>query len=140
MILIPKAVFAQYLSHLKKNGVPVGHHSEYVKWLRYFLDFCAKYVITLDKSERSQLFLKKLREKNQSDEQCKRAAHAVSLYFEMQSHEAKLRKVRAEDSGRQTTETAEPPAYSLSSESSGEAPLRLRAPAVRVPATPGAGL
>jgi integron integrase len=83
MILIPEAVFKDYLGLLKSNNVPVGYHSEYLKWLRYYLDFCAKYVITIDESERLKLFLGKLREKNQSDAQCKRAAHAISLYFEM---------------------------------------------------------
>jgi len=107
MILIPKAVFTQYIDFLKKNNVNVGYHSEYVKWLRYFLDFCAKYVITHHKSERVQLFIGKLREKNQSDDQCKRAAHAVSLYFAMQRQEAML-QAAAEEPDRQPAETAQP--------------------------------
>ena len=106
MILITKAVFTQYLDCLKKNNVPVGYHSEYVKWLRYFLDFCAKYVITHDKSERLQLFVEKLREKNQSEDQCKRATQAVSLYFELQGHES-MSQITAEESARQPSETAE---------------------------------
>lgn len=53
MILIPKPVFTQYLNFLKVNNVPVGYHSEYVKWVRYFLDYCVKHVITRDKSERA---------------------------------------------------------------------------------------
>jgi integron integrase len=88
MISIPNAVIEEFLDLLKTSNVPVGYHSEYVKWLRYFLDFCAKYLITIDKAERVRLFLNKLRKKNQSDDQCKRAAHAVSLYFEMRRHEA----------------------------------------------------
>ncbi|MRS02045.1 hypothetical protein EG832_02250 [bacterium] len=115
MILIPKAVFAQYLAFLKMNNVPVGYHSEYVKWLRYFLDFCAKYVIVRDKSERVRLFLGKLREKNQTQDQCKRAAHAVSLYFAMQRPEP-TPQATAVQSDLQPTEAAKPPCSPQSSE------------------------
>ena len=106
MLLIPKPVFTQYVDFLKKNDVPGGHHPEYVKWLRYFLDFCAKYVITPDKSERLQLFLAKLREKNQRDDQCRRAVHAVSLYFVMQGHEA-MSQATVEESDRHPGESVE---------------------------------
>ena len=87
MLLIPKSVYAQYLNHLKLNGVAVDQYQNYVKWLRYFLDFCEKHVIAHDKIERLQLFVEKLREKKQGDEQCRQATHAVTLYFEMQPHE-----------------------------------------------------
>jgi hypothetical protein len=60
MILIPKTLYAQYLNFLKKNNVVAEQYQEYVKWLRYFLDFCAKHVITPDKSERIRLFTEKL--------------------------------------------------------------------------------
>ena len=87
MLLIPKAVYAQYMNHLKRNGIAADQHQTYVKWLRYFLDFCARHVITHDKMERLRLFTEKLREKKQGDEQCRQATHAVTLYFEMQPHE-----------------------------------------------------
>jgi hypothetical protein len=87
MIPIPKAVLTEYFGLLKKSLVPVEYHSEYLKWLRYFLDFCAKHLITIDKAERLRLFLEKLREKNQSEDLRKRATHAVSLYFEMRRQE-----------------------------------------------------
>ncbi len=107
MILIPKPVFAQYLNFLKVKNVPIGYHSEYVKWVRYFLDYCAKHVITRDKSERARLFLGKLREKNQTEEQCKRAAHAVSLYFALQRPET-IPPATDEESDQQPTEAVEP--------------------------------
>jgi integron integrase len=77
-----------------------------VKWLRYFLDFCAKYVITIDESERIRLFLVKLREKQQSGNQCKRAAHAVSLYFTMR-RQAAISQAPTEKSDQQASATAE---------------------------------
>jgi site-specific recombinase XerD len=98
MILIPKVVYAQYLNHMKENNVPADLLQEYVKWLRYFLDFCARHVIELDKSERVRLFLEKLREKRQSNEQCQQAAHAASLYFEMQPYERQKHEATSEAS------------------------------------------
>ncbi|MBV5340517.1 MAG: integron integrase [Deltaproteobacteria bacterium] len=87
MILISKTLYAQYINCLKKNNVAADQCQVYVKWLRYFLDFCDKHVITPDKSERIRFFTEKLREKRQSDNQCQQAAHAISLYFEMQGME-----------------------------------------------------
>jgi len=55
------------------------------KWLRYFYDFYSKHLNTADKPEKVRLFLEKLRSKNQAPAQCQQAAHAISLYFEMQS-------------------------------------------------------
>ena len=63
--------------------------------------------MTHDKSERVQLFLDKLRKKNQTEDQYKRAAHAVSLYFAMQRPEA-IPQATAEQSDRQSTEAAKP--------------------------------
>jgi hypothetical protein len=102
MILIPKTLYAQYLNFLKKNNVATDQYQEYVKWLRYFLDFCAKHVITPDKSERIRLFAEKLREKNQSDEQRQLAAKAISLYFELQGFDA-LTPSAADESNRQSS-------------------------------------
>jgi integron integrase len=83
MILIPHAVLTDYLAHIGKRGVAPDCFKEYKKWLRYFLDFCDKYPVPESKSERVRLFCEKLREKKQSVKQRERAAHAVSLYFEM---------------------------------------------------------
>ena len=52
MLLIPKPVYAQYLQLLQKNNVDGAIFPEYVRWLRYYLDFCAKHLITNDPSER----------------------------------------------------------------------------------------
>lgn len=83
MILIPKKTYALYLNFLKNNQIAADQFQDYVKWLRYFLDFCDRYVVASDKSERLRLFLEKLHEKKQSDDKCQRAAHAVTLYFDM---------------------------------------------------------
>ncbi|RJP54769.1 MAG: hypothetical protein C4549_09260, partial [Deltaproteobacteria bacterium] len=57
---------------------------DYKKWLRYFLDFCTKYPVPEAWADRIHLFIDKLRKKRQTLFQQNQAAHAVSLYFEMQ--------------------------------------------------------
>ncbi len=83
MITIPNELFAKYVAHLTLRGCPKSKFAEYRKWLRYFLDFCAKYPIPESKSEQVRLFTNKLREKKQSLTQQEQAAYAVSLYFDM---------------------------------------------------------
>jgi len=34
MLLIPNAVFTEYVAHLTKRGIPVDRFSEYKKWLQ----------------------------------------------------------------------------------------------------------
>ena len=85
---ISETVMGQYLALLEEQGVAGACRPDFMKWLRYYLDFCAKYAITGSGSERSRLFLAKLREKNQTADQRRQAAHAVSLYLEMQGETA----------------------------------------------------
>lgn len=89
MFSVPIPVFSRYLVILKKNGVALPKYDDYKKWLRYYLDFCDKYEVAGSKSERFRFFMKKLREKNQTEEQRHQAAHAISLYFEMQRKDGK---------------------------------------------------
>jgi hypothetical protein len=70
MILIPKDVYAQYIVCLRRNSVDVNNIQNYIKWLRYYLDYCAKHVIVPNVKERLRLFLSKLLEKGQSEERC----------------------------------------------------------------------
>jgi len=82
MLLIPDDILAQYIAVLNKRAIAVSRREDYKKWLRYYLDFCAKHPVPDSKSERVRLFVEKLREKKQTVDQQKQAAHAVSLYFE----------------------------------------------------------
>lgn len=43
MQMIPADILEQYSAVLKKRAVPVSHHADYGKWLRYYLDFHGKY-------------------------------------------------------------------------------------------------
>jgi hypothetical protein len=83
MLRIPNVVFDKYVAHLRNKRVSPARFAEYIKWLRYYLDFCHKYPVPTDSAKRVRMFCEKLKEKKQTDEQRKHAAHAVSLYFEM---------------------------------------------------------
>ncbi len=111
MLLIPKAVFIQYVAHLKSRGVPAALHADYQKWLRYFLDFCDKYPVPSGKSDRVRLFCEKLRLKKQSEAKREQAAHAVSLYFEMEQQESlkRLQQNLPAETGEEAAKIGEPP-------------------------------
>lgn len=84
MIAVPYDVVSQYDAVLKKQEIPVSHYGEYRKWLRFFLDFCAKYPKPTGAFQCVEPFLEKLREKKQSEGQRKQAAHAIALYCAVQ--------------------------------------------------------
>jgi integron integrase len=84
MQTIPTEILERYIVNLKKRMVPVSRYADYKKWLRYFLDFRTKYQLPDSRSEQVRLFIQKLRDKQQTTEQQKQAAHAVSLFFESQ--------------------------------------------------------
>jgi hypothetical protein len=79
MLPIPKDISAKFEAVLNKREIAPSRRTEYMKWLRYYLDFCAKYPVPDSRSERVRLFSEKLKEKKQSREQQETAAHAVSL-------------------------------------------------------------
>ena len=85
MIPVPLAVMDDYLAILRSREIHVGQFGNYKKWLRYFYDFYANYLNTDNKPEKVRLFLEKLQSKNQTPAQCQQAAHAISLFFEMQA-------------------------------------------------------
>ncbi|MFZ2949736.1 MAG: hypothetical protein WA003_09660 [Desulfuromonadaceae bacterium] len=92
MIPVPYSVMNDFVAILRNREIPSPQVEHYKKWLRYFYDFSAKYLGTDNKPEKVKLFLEKLRSKNQTLAQCQQAAHAISLYFEMQSLERQPEK------------------------------------------------
>ena len=84
MQTIPSDILTQFSAVLEKRAVPLSHHPDYLKWLRYYLDFRSKYKLPDSRSEHVRMFVQKLRDKGQTSEQQKQAAHALSLFFESQ--------------------------------------------------------
>lgn len=114
MIDFPKTVIPQYLKLLEKRGVPAASFAECIKWSRYFLDYCSKYPVPDTDSERVRLFVEKLRAKKQSDLQCRQAAYAVSVFFELQKQEEHSPQVTGESADKKESESAESEGVQLS--------------------------
>ncbi|HEY9833543.1 MAG TPA: integron integrase [Stenomitos sp.] len=72
---------SEYRRYLGARGVKRELRSDYLKWFRYFLDFCEKYQVEGDASERWRQFNNKLKNKGQLEAQRRQAHHAVTLYF-----------------------------------------------------------
>ncbi len=90
---IPSDILKQFSAMLKKRSVPAVAQSYYLKWLRYYLGYCAKYSLPDTSSKILSQFLQKLRDKNQTDAQQKQAGHAISLYLDMTRATARLQSV-----------------------------------------------
>ena len=43
MIKIESELLKKYIFELKRRAIPEYKHSYYLKWLRFFLDYCHKY-------------------------------------------------------------------------------------------------
>ena len=84
MLPVPVPILTRFDAILEKRAVAPIQRADYKKWLRYFLDFCTKYPVPEARPDQVRLFIDKLREKRQTPIQQNQAAHAVSLYFEME--------------------------------------------------------
>ncbi len=81
MIPISLDIDTLYNALLIQKAVPVKFHSSYRKWLRYYLDFCQKYGFRQSDTKSLPHFIKKLKEKKQTDQQQKQAVDAISIYY-----------------------------------------------------------
>ena len=82
---IPAEIKIRYDAALAKKDVPLPAHFYYRKWLRYYLDYCLKYHYEILDKESLSYFLKKLKDKNQTEQQQKQAFHAVSIFYEIET-------------------------------------------------------
>ncbi len=85
MLQVPAQLLHQYTAFIAAKGVPPREQQYYVKWLRFFLDFCHKYNFRRDADVSLTAFQEKLRDKKQSETLRKQAYYAVTLYFELAS-------------------------------------------------------
>jgi integron integrase len=101
MIPIPHTIMMDYVAILTNREIPATSIEYYKKWLRYFYDYSANHKDMENKPAKVRLFLEKLRSKNQTSLQCQQAAHAISLYFEMQNLEMQhVKSVDEPDNGQ----------------------------------------
>ncbi len=81
---IPPEILARFDEILKTHNIPLFARNEYRKWIRYFLDFQAKYSPPEERSVQVRLFSEKLRSKGQPEVLVEQAASSVSLFFAAQ--------------------------------------------------------
>jgi len=83
MLQLPLDLRTCFVKHLNICGVPKTEHTAYLKWLRYYRDFCSKHGFPESQTKSLGHFLVKLQEKSQTKAQQKQASNAVSLYHEL---------------------------------------------------------
>ena len=81
MLSIPSALRVQFDERLLEKVIPRKTQWSYIKWLRYYPDFCRKYDFHKSNMENLPFFLKKLEEKRQTKAQLQQAADAIALYY-----------------------------------------------------------
>jgi len=80
---IPDKIKIPYVAYLQQQNLPAGQLSSFLKWLQYYLDFCAKYHHPAAASDSLPLYLKKLTEKKQTREQMLEAEKAIGLFVQL---------------------------------------------------------
>jgi len=83
MLNLPSDLNQQYESLLFGKAFPDRDRAFYNKWLRFYWDFCHKYHHDAFHEGSLPLFMQKLQDKNQSEQQQNQAKDAVSLFFSM---------------------------------------------------------
>jgi hypothetical protein len=60
MVEIPRELKVQFEAFLAQEKIPKRFYSEYLKWLRYYLDFCHKYGFEKSKKGKPSSFYQKI--------------------------------------------------------------------------------
>ncbi|WP_052808432.1 phage integrase N-terminal SAM-like domain-containing protein [Methyloterricola oryzae] len=83
MLTLPTELTRLYEALLAQHGVLAPQRPYYLKWLRYYWDFCHKYALLSSDRKSFPPFDEKLCTKGQSDSQRQQAHHAIELYYEV---------------------------------------------------------
>lgn len=98
----PPAVNREFLAALDQESIPSNRKPYFLKWLRYYLDFCRRYShLPVEKSS-LDAFLIKLSEKVQDSFRQQQAANAIGIYWKVQSKEREQRGDAADSSVSRT--------------------------------------
>ncbi len=82
MIDVPRELRESFDARLAGEPIPERLYPFYRKWLRYYWDFCRKYLHDPSSRKSLPLFLDKLAEKKQSAQLRNQAAHAISIFYD----------------------------------------------------------
>ena len=83
MIKIETTLKNNYALILSKNDIPEKEHGYYLKWLRYYLDFCQKYNFNRADSKSLPRFIEKLDSKKQNKNLQQQATNAVRFFYSL---------------------------------------------------------
>ncbi len=83
MINLPPHLAARYTHFLTANCIELSHHRVYLKWLRYYHDFCTKYSFKWSETDSLSAFLIKLRNENHQPFMLEQAKKVVELLWKM---------------------------------------------------------
>ncbi|MCH6258249.1 phage integrase N-terminal SAM-like domain-containing protein [Puniceicoccaceae bacterium K14] len=83
MFTVPTELKTKYSEELNLRKLSAAKRSAYMKWLRYYLDYCHKYHHRFKDPDSLAAFTLKLSEKGQSKAQQFEAAVALKIYFEL---------------------------------------------------------
>ena len=83
MKVIAKELETVFLRKMTERDVPSGQRNDYLKWLRFYLDFCMKYEFQPRDKDSLESFLQKLSEKRQSPERQKQASSSIMIYYDL---------------------------------------------------------
>lgn len=81
MLQIPARITTKFTTYITEQNIPAEKKGYYVKWVKYYLDFCYKYHFKQGTDGSLSAFLKKLDQKKQSLYLQKQAEQAVRLLF-----------------------------------------------------------
>lgn len=84
MLLLPNDLAHQFSALLNRKGISISDKTDYLKWLRFYWDFCHQYHYDFYCSESLSPFLDKLREKRQSGQQRNQARQAIAWFYCLQ--------------------------------------------------------
>ena len=91
---IPANIQKPYIDYLNQQEHLSGSITDYLKWLRFYIDFCHKYTFILSSPASLKLFKQKLTDEKQTEQQIRQAKHAISLFYQL----IKLRKKKPSQS------------------------------------------
>lgn len=72
-----------FFERMERDAIPMEDQAQYLKWLRYYLDFCDKYGHPPRDPDSLEPFLQKLASKQQSIERQEQATASVRLYHDL---------------------------------------------------------
>ena len=83
MLSIPTKILDPYRAFLQQQKVSVKEVPFFLKWLRFYLDFCHKYSHAAANPNSLSHFIRKLKQKHQTEQQIVQAKQTIILFYKL---------------------------------------------------------